>query len=103
MKKSLLLCWQADIKNDDKALRQKVRDRDVIFHKQCCLKQDLGNFVGIYNKKIKGILLGGFQTLQQFDNTKIADNQKAEHVAPTCNLPHTKPKFFAHSAVKVGF
>lgn len=104
MKKSLLLCWQADIKNYDKALRQKVRDIDVISHKQYCLKRDLWNFVGIHNKNKRDFTwrLSNFP-LQQFDNTKTADSHTAKCFAPTCNLHHKKPKFFAHSAVKMGF
>lgn len=47
MKKSLSLRWQADIKNYDKALRQKVETEMSYPAKQSCLKRELENFIGI--------------------------------------------------------
>lgn len=61
MKKSLLLCWQADIKNYDKALRQKVETE-----MSCSTNNPASNKTSKilleFKTKIKGLLPGGYQT-----------------------------------------
>lgn len=61
MKKSLLLCWQADIKSYDKALRQKV-ETEMSYSTNNTASNKTSKILLEFKIKIKGLLPGGYQT-----------------------------------------
>lgn len=61
MKKSLLLCWQAGIKNYDKALRQKV-ETEMSYSTNNPASNETSKVLLEFKIKIKGLLPGGYQT-----------------------------------------
>ena len=55
MNKSHLLCWQADFKNYDKALRKKVRDREMTETTRINFKSRL-NALDVPNRWLENLL-----------------------------------------------
>lgn len=58
MKKSLSLCWQADIKNYDKALRRKV-ETEMSYPANNPASNKTAKILLEFKIKIKGLLPGG--------------------------------------------